>query len=78
MNSFVTFVGKLEVFRDETVEYVRNLRKVGVPVDFEQYAGCYHAFDRMNPYADVSRKALSFLMKSYRYAVSHYFAEQSH
>ena len=73
----VTFVGELEVFRDETIEYVRNLRKAGVPVDFEQYAGCYHAFDRMNPYADVSRKAFSFLMKSYRYAVAHYFTEQS-
>ena len=73
----VTFVGELEVFRDETVQYVEHLRKAGVPVDFEQYAGCYHAFDRMNPYADVSRKALSFLMKSYKYAVAHYFAEQS-
>ena len=73
----VTFVGDLEVFRDETVQYVEHLRQAGVPVDFEQYAGCYHAFDRMNPYADVSRKALSFLMKSYKYAVAHYFAEQS-
>ena len=73
----VSFVGNLEVFRDETLEYVRNLREAGIPVDFEQYAGCYHAFDRMNPYADVSRNALSFLMKSYKYAVAHYFAEQS-
>ena len=73
----VTFVGELEVFRDETVEYVRNLRKAGVPVDFQQYAGCYHAFDRMNPFADVSRKAISFLLKSYKYAIKHYFAEQS-
>ena len=72
----VTFVGELEVFRDETVEYVRNLREAGVPVDFEKYAGCYHAFDRINPYADVSRKALSFLMKSYKYAVENYFADQ--
>ncbi len=69
----VSFVGNLEVFRDETVEYVRNLRGAGVPVDFEQYAGCYHAFDRMNPYANVSREALSFLMKSYKYAVKNYF-----
>ena len=71
----VTFVGDLEVFRDETVEYVENLRKSRVPVDFQQYAGCYHAFDRMNPYADVSRKALSFLMKSYKFAVENYFAD---
>lgn len=73
----VTFVGDLEPFRDETIQHVRNLRAAGVPVDFELYAGCYHAFDRMNPYAEVSRKAISFLMKSFKYAVEHYFAEQS-
>jgi acetyl esterase/lipase len=73
----VTFVGDLEPFRDETVQYVSNLRDAGVHVDFELYPGCYHAFDKMNPYADVSRSALSFLMKSFTYAVEHYFAQQS-
>ena len=72
----VTFVGDLEPFRDETIEYVRHLREAGVPVDFELYTGCYHAFDKMNPYASVSIRALSFLMKSFKYAVDHYFVEQ--
>ena len=71
-----TFVGDLEPFKDETILYVRNLRDAGVPVDFELYEGCYHAFDRMNPYAEVSKKAISFLMKSFKYAIEHYFAEQ--
>lgn len=73
----VTFAGDLEPFRDETVQYVSSLKDAGVPVDFELFSGCYHAFDRMNPYADVSRKALAFLMKSFTYAVEHYFAQQS-
>lgn len=73
----VTFVGDLEPFRDETILYMKNLRTAGIPVSFEVYEGCYHAFDRMNPYADVSRKAISFLMGSFKYAVEHYFAEQS-
>jgi acetyl esterase/lipase len=72
----VTFVGDLEPFRDETVLYVQNLRDAGVLVDFELFKGCYHAFDKMNPYADVSRRAVSFLMKSFKFAVEHYFAEQ--
>ena len=72
----VTFVGDLEPFRDETIQYVRNLRNAEIPVDFELYVGCYHAFDRMNPYAEVSRKALSFFIKSFKYAIEHYFAEQ--
>lgn len=73
----VAFVGDLEPFRDETIIYVKNLRDAGVPVDFELYAGCYHAFDRINSCAKVSRKAIAFLMKSFQYAVKHCFAEQS-
>jgi len=30
---------------------------------------------KMNPYAEVSRKAIAFLMNSFKYAVGHYFAE---
>jgi len=55
---------------------VRDLRDAGVKVDFEIYSGCYHAFDRMNPYAEVSRKAIAFLMNSFKYAVGHYYAKQ--
>jgi acetyl esterase/lipase len=71
-----TFVGELEPFRDETIQYVENLRKAGVPVDFEIYKGCYHAFEQMCPKAEVSKKAISFLMNSFKYAVDHYFMEQ--
>jgi len=71
-----TFVGDLEPFRDETVEYVNNLRKAGVHVDFEMYKGCYHAFDAACSKAEVSKKATSFLMDSFKYAVENYFAEQ--
>lgn len=72
----VTFVGDLETFRDETIEYVNNLRKAGVPADFQIYKGCYHAFDVLCPNAEVSKEAVSFLMKSFRYALDHYFAKQ--
>jgi acetyl esterase/lipase len=72
----VTFVGDLEPFRDETIQYVENLRKAGVPVDFVIYKGCYHAFEQMCPKAEVSKRAISFLIYSFKYAVNHYFAEQ--
>jgi acetyl esterase/lipase len=72
----VTFVGHLEPFRDETIEYVDKLRKAGVPVDFPVFAGCYHSFETMSPNAEVSRRAVAFVMDSFRYAVGHYFAEQ--
>jgi acetyl esterase/lipase len=72
----VTFVGDLEPFRDETIAYVDNLRKAGVPVKFEIFKGCYHAFEQFTPKAKVSQKALALLTEAYQYAVDHYFAEQ--
>ena len=73
-----TFVGELEPFRDETIEYVENLRKAGVEVCFKVYPGCYHGFDVVCPRAKVTEEAMSFLMTAYRYAVHHYFAAQKH
>lgn len=72
----VTFAGDLEPFRDETIQYVMKLREAGVPVDFQLFPGCYHAFDMICPKAEVSKKAVSFLMNSFQYAVNNYFAEQ--
>jgi acetyl esterase/lipase len=71
-----TFVGELEPFRDETIQYVENLRKAGNNVDFQMYKGCYHAFDTICPKAKVSKEAIIFIMEAYKHAVDHYFAEQ--
>ena len=71
-----TFVGELEPFRDEVVQYVENLRKAGVPVDFEIFEGCYHAFEQMCPKAKISKRAVDFILNSFKYAAEHYFAEQ--
>ncbi|MCD4714927.1 MAG: alpha/beta hydrolase, partial [Clostridiales bacterium] len=71
----VTFVGELEPFRDETIQYVENLRRAGVPVEFEVYKGCYHAFEQICPNAEMSKKAMTFFMGAYDYAVKHYFTE---
>lgn len=72
----VTFVGDIESFRDETIVYVENLRKANIPVDFEIYPGCYHGFDIMNPKAYVTKKAMDFLINSFKFAVGNYFAER--
>jgi acetyl esterase/lipase len=65
----VTFVGDLDPFRDETIRYVKNLRKAGVRVDFKIFKGCYHGFDQICPKADISKKAISFVEKSFKKAV---------
>lgn len=68
----ITFVGDLEPFRDETIQYVENLRKNNVPVTFKLYRGCFHAFDVVFPDKDISKDAWSFLLTSYSNYINTY------
>lgn len=72
----VTFVGNVDVFRDETIEWVERMREAGVPVDFLLLDGCYHGFDITSPRAEVSKKALEFLSESFAKAVDQYVVAQ--
>lgn len=53
------FIGQLDPFRDETIEYVTRLAKAGVPVEFHLYPGCFHGFDSIFNNADISKQARS-------------------
>lgn len=72
-----TFVGDLEPFRDETMEYVNQLQAAGVPVAFELYTGAFHGFDVIAPKAAVSRNATAFLIRWFQHAVQNHFAAQA-
>ncbi len=56
----ITFVGTLEPFYQETGAYVQALRNAGVEVVYEEFAGCYHAFDIIGGKAGVSTRARAF------------------
>ena len=71
-----TFVGSLEVFRDETIQYIEKLRAAGVATHFKEYKGCYHGFDQAAPEGTVAKEATRFLLETFQYAINHYFAEQ--
>jgi acetyl esterase/lipase len=71
-----TYVGDLEPFRDEVVAYVDRLRAAGVEVEFEVYRGCYHGFDAVAPWAEVSRRALAAQTAWLRKATVTYTAPQ--
>jgi acetyl esterase/lipase len=71
-----TYVGDIEPFRDEVVEYVERLRAAGVPVTFEVLPGCYHGFDVVAPGAAVSRRALDAQAAWLRMAAASYVAPQ--
>lgn len=53
------FIGQLDPFRDETIEYVARLAEAGVPVEFHLYPGCFHGFDSIFNNAEVSKRARS-------------------
>ncbi len=61
----ITFVGDLDLFRDETIDYVENLKKAGIPVEFKLFKGCFHAFDILIPEATISKDACMFLLNAY-------------
>jgi acetyl esterase/lipase len=52
-----TYVGELDMFRDETTDYVTRLMQAGVPTEYHIYAGCFHAFDMFADVAPISRRA---------------------
>lgn len=71
-----TFVGSLDPFRDETIQYVEGLRAAGVPVAFHLFDHCYHGFDMLGAKTDVGKAANDFLREKFARAVDDCFAAQ--
>jgi len=71
----ITFVGGVEPFREETKAYVEELKKFNIPVKFQLFEGCFHAFENFDSKAGISQQALQFTFDSFasfydRYCVS--------
>lgn len=71
-----TFVGDIEPFYCETVDYVRHLREAGVEAEVDVYPDWFHAYDILFPAKKISREAVARFEEHYRYAAEHYFAPQ--
>jgi acetyl esterase/lipase len=71
----ITYVGDLETFKDETIQFVENLKKANVPVLFRLYPGAFHAFDILSPWAKVSKEARKFVTESFACMVDQYQTE---
>lgn len=66
-----TFVGNREPFYCETMTYIENLRKAGVPARVDVYPTGFHAFDMLLPFRRISRQAIEAFEKQYVYAAEH-------
>jgi acetyl esterase/lipase len=72
----LTFVGDIEAFHDEVVDWCQRLRAAGVPVSLEIYPGAFHGFDVIAKSAPISRRATAFLMDGFRDHLARYRAPQ--
>lgn len=71
-----TFVGDVDPFRDETIEYVEQLKAAGVPVTFEIFRGGFHGFEGIRPNSAIAKRAFAFQVEWFALAVKNYFAAQ--
>ena len=71
-----TYVGDMEPFTFETLDYVRHLKQAGVPAEADVYPGWFHAYDLFFPTKKVVREAIGRFEAHFAYAVEHYFAPQ--
>ncbi|MGG5317095.1 alpha/beta hydrolase [Enterococcus sp. AZ072] len=72
----VTYVGDIEPFYDETLQYVNQLKAASIPVALKIFSGAYHGFSQVKPDTAISEEAFDFFIENYIYACKHYFAKQ--
>ena len=71
-----TFVGDGEAFCCETLQYIENLKKAGVPAHVDVYKTGLHAFDMLMPFRRISKQAIAAFEEQYLYAQANYTAWQ--
>ena len=71
-----TFVGDIEPFYCETVDYVRHLQEAGVRAEVDVYPDWFHAYDLFFPAKKVVREAIARFEAQVQYAFEHDFAPQ--
>lgn len=71
-----SYVGSIDPFRDDTVNYIKRLQADGVPACCRVFDGCFHGFDIVCPKSDVAQEATGFLMECFRSAMEHCSVEQ--
>ncbi|MDD4011284.1 MAG: alpha/beta hydrolase [Sphaerochaetaceae bacterium] len=70
----LTFIGDIEPFCQETVDYFDRLEQAGVPTSIKVFKGAFHAFDILSPRHPIVRQARQFLEQGIRHAIETYHA----
>ena len=61
----ITFVGELEPFKDETINYVNALKSESIPVKFKLFKGAFHAFEIVGKFTAIGKKANQFQFEAF-------------
>ncbi|MGD1822527.1 MAG: alpha/beta hydrolase [Pleomorphochaeta sp.] len=71
------YIGDLDPFIDETVEFYKNLSKFNVENNLKIFESVYHGFTNVNPMAPKTIEAKEFITSQLIYAKDNYFKEQN-
>jgi acetyl esterase/lipase len=61
----ISFVGDLEPFYDENVDYIEALEKASIPVKFKIFKGGYHGFEVGSPGSTMGKEANQFQLDAF-------------
>lgn len=61
----ITWVGDLEPFHDEVVDYMARLKKAGIPTMFKIFKGGYHGFEVGSPKTAIGQEANNFQLDAF-------------
>lgn len=72
----LSFVGTIDPFYDETVQYFEKLKKAGIWTNLLEIQGAFHCFDISAPESQLTKSAFKFLSGNLKFALDNFFAEQ--
>ena len=58
--SIISWVGLLEPFRDEVIEFIEKLKKASVPTKFRVFEGGFHGFEALDGTTKLGMEAMEF------------------
>lgn len=67
-----TYIGTIEPFYDETIDYFKRLKECGVKVNIKEFKGCYHAFDLFGSKTKLGKEARNYLYSCFKDAQEKY------
>ncbi|PWW08792.1 acetyl esterase/lipase [Paenibacillus cellulosilyticus] len=72
----ISMAGSIDPFHDETVTYVDNLRRAGIPVEFREFIGAWHGFEGIAFWTKIAKEANKWRNEKFVEYLSKYTAPQ--